>query len=292
MPGQNAPSATGGPRRSPRTVSVSSALFDGYDLRAAIETIGASSATHVEPAFIEGYVEFDESAFSEDAARRLRTLITTSGTAVHAVSAHTDLAGPDAPAMLARRIRFAAALGARILITNAGRAEREDDIHRCIDGALPLCEDGGLVLAIENPGHGSGDLAGTGTLGAALVERHGSAHLRLNHDAGNVYTYSGGREQPADDLARCRAAVAHVHLKDVDERGDDWAFGAIGEGVVDYDAYWKRLPPELPLSIELPLRLRRPGRADPRRAAARVPLTEILTALERSLAFVARMDAA
>ena len=273
-----------------RIVSVSSALFDGYDMTTAVETIGASSATHVEPAFIKGYVDFDESAFAETAARRLRDLIAASGTAVHAVSAHMDLGTADAPAMLARRIRFAAQLGARFLITNAGPRERERDVLRCIDGALALCEDGEVVLALENPGHGADDLVGTGTDGAALVGRYDSAHLRLNHDAGNLYTYSGGREQPAADLARCLPAVAHAHLKDVGERGDDWVFGAIGDGVIDYDAYWRRLPAGLPLSIELPLRLRRAGRSDPRRAPESVPLPEIVTALERSLSFVARKD--
>jgi len=37
---------------TPRIISVSTALFDGYPMELAIEEVAAAGAAHVEPAFI------------------------------------------------------------------------------------------------------------------------------------------------------------------------------------------------------------------------------------------------
>jgi sugar phosphate isomerase/epimerase len=93
-----------------RTVSVSTALFDGYPLEKAFEEIAASGAHSVEPAFIKGYIDFDESAFSDGNGRRLARLIADAGLGVTAVSAHLDLACEGAVEMMRRRIAFAASV--------------------------------------------------------------------------------------------------------------------------------------------------------------------------------------
>ena len=49
-----------------RIISVSTAAFDGYDLSVAIDEISRLGASHVELAFIQGYMDsFDEDYFSE-----------------------------------------------------------------------------------------------------------------------------------------------------------------------------------------------------------------------------------
>ncbi|WP_246675186.1 TIM barrel protein [Mesorhizobium sp. B2-3-4] len=258
----------------------------------AVEEIAQAGATHVEPAFIRGYVDFDEHMFSEASALKLRRTARNAGLGINAVSAHLDLSGPDAIGALSRRIGFAAGLGASFLITNAGPAVNRAAIRATIDAALPSLEQAGIVLALENPGHGSGDLLGGARSGAGFVREIGSRHVRMNHDAGNIFTYSGETLQPAQDIADAIDVVGHAHLKDVVSTGTGWVFCAVGDGSVDYASYWAMLPATMPASIELPLRLERPGRGDPQRGSAPVGLAVIRDTLKRSLTFVNALEAA
>jgi sugar phosphate isomerase/epimerase len=269
-----------------RIVSISTALFDGYPMETAIAEIAASGARHVEPAFIKGYVEFDETAFSVEPARRLRAMIEAAGLKVHAVSAHMDLLATDAVTMLDRRIGFAGEIGAKVLIANAGPQQGRDRIIETIRSLLSRLADWGGMLALENPGHGSGDLIGNAAEGRALIDVVGSPHVRLNHDAANVFTYSREALQPADDYRRAAEAIGHIHLKDVQATPEGWRFCAIGRGEVDLASYLDTIPDVLPLSLELPLRLERPGRGDPRRMADPKSLRELRAALAQSLSFV------
>jgi sugar phosphate isomerase/epimerase len=276
--------------KSRRIVSVSTALFDGYEMEVAIDEIAHSGARHVEPAYIKGYVDFDETAFEEGRATALGAIVGAAGLSAHAVSAHMDLSMTDAAEALARRIGFAAELGASVLITNAGPMSGRDAIMTAIETVLPRLEDTGIMLALENPGHGTGDLIGSAREGKRLVEAIGSTSVRLNHDAGNVFTYSREHLQPAEDLLAAAYVIGHAHLKDVKASEAGWSFTALGAGDVDLAAYLTALPKEMPLSIELPLRLRRPGRADPVRDSARLDLATIREKLATSLAFVASFD--
>jgi sugar phosphate isomerase/epimerase len=267
-------------------------LFDGYSMELAIEESAVAGAAHIEPAFIRGYVDFDEGMFIDAEASKLRRAADDAGLGINAVSAHLDLSAPDALNALSRRVSFAAGLGANFLITNAGSMANRADIRETIDAVLPRLEQAGIVLALENPGHGEGDLLGNARSGARFIRDIGSRHVRLNHDAGNIFTYSHETTQPAEDIAAALGAVAHAHLKDVVSTGAGWAFCAIGDGSVSYEPYWAVLPPTLPVSIELPLRLERPQRRDPQRRNTPVDIAAIRGALQRSLQFVTLLETA
>ena len=273
-----------------RHLSVSTAIFDGYPMALAMDEIAACGAKAVEPSFIKGYIRFDESAFVDSEARGLKSLAADAGLSVLALSAHLDLAAPGAVEMLQRRIHFATTLGARQIITNVGQVVGRDRILSVIDAVLPDCEAAGVSLALENPGHGSGDLIGDGAAGAALVDEIASPHVRLNYDVGNIFTYSHERLAPERDMEKAISRISHVHLKDIVTEPGGWRFTAIGDGVIDYRAVFKILPRDMPMAIELPLRLDRPDRADPIRRPERVDLESIRMAIRRSLGFVAALD--
>ncbi|TPL01031.1 MULTISPECIES: sugar phosphate isomerase/epimerase [unclassified Mesorhizobium] len=258
----------------------------------AIEEIAQAGAMHVEPAFIRGYVDFDEGMFTSTNASRLQATAEAAGLGIKAVSAHLDLSGPDAVDALSRRIAFAAGLGASFLITNAGPMTKKAGIRKAIDAVLPRLEQSGVALALENPGHGRGDLLGNARMGASFVREIGSGQVCLNHDAGNVFTYSHEATQPAEDIAAAIDTVGHAHLKDVVSRDAGWAFCTLGDGSVDYLKYWRMLPPALPVSIEMPLRLERPQHRDPQRRNTPVDIPIVRAALQRSLRFVNSLEAA
>lgn len=274
-----------------RPLSVSTALFDGYEMARAIDEIARAGVPAVEPAFIRGYVDFDESAFSPKPAETLRRMIEVSGLKTQAVSAHMDLSAPDAVEMLKRRIAFAATLGARYLITNAGPRNGRHAVLRCLDAVFGDCEELGVVVALENPGHGADDLLPDRAAGDDLVAAIASPFVRLNYDVGNVFTYSGEAVRPEDDLIGGAGVIAHAHLKDVASSAYGWHFTAIGEGAIDYAAVWRRLPKDCPVGIELPLRLDRAGHRDPVRRHEPLDLPHLRRALDASLAYVHHLEA-
>lgn len=272
-------------------VSVSTAAFDGYDLAVALDEIAAAGATHAEIAYIKGYIAFDEDAFTPANAAAVAAALNGAGLSSVAVSAHVNAALPEAVEQLRRRLAFARRIGADIVITNAGPANLRDDLLRNLDAVIPEAESERVVIAFENPGHGSGDLIGTAAEAADLARAVNSPWIRINYDIGNVFTYSHERVLPENDIEAVLPHAAHLHAKDVRTTPDGWAFTAIGEGTVNYRPILRRLAQHersIPLGLELPLRLRRPGRRDPVRAPDPLPLPEIRAAVRRSLDFVTR----
>lgn len=276
-----------------RPISVSTALFDGYPVERGFAEIADAGVRFVEPAFIKGYVDFDEETFTERSAAAYASAITAAGLSSFAVSAHHDMGAPGAADATIGRLRFAAGVGARILITNSTRAADVDAFRRNLDEVLPVAEETGVVIALENPGHGSGDLIGSAADGVRLLLSIASPHVRLNYDFGNVLTYSGERIRPETDCEAALSFMAHAHLKDVLSLANAWQFTAIGDGSIDYAAIWSLLAkraPDLPVGLELPLRLTRPERAPPRRAVEPLPLAVLRNALKRSLDFIEAVD--
>lgn len=269
--------------------SISTVAWDGHGLEAALDGAAEAGFRVVEPAFIAGYIPFDEDDFGPGPAQTLRRTMEGRGLSARALSAHVDMTAAGAAERLRRRIGFAAAIGARFVVTNAGPAAGEAAFLAALEAVLLEAEAAGVVLALENPGHGSGDLIPDAAAGAALLERVGAGPERvgLNLDLGNVLTYSGGRTDPAGQVAAAGAHLVHLHLKDVADRDGGWVFVPIGDGEVGYDAILPALPPGVPLGIEMPLRLRRLGRADPVRAEAPTPLPAIAAAAREARAFVA-----
>lgn len=266
-------------------LAISTALFDGYETTIAFDEIAAAGFTRVEPAYIAGYTSFTEATFSDHTASKLVADAEQAGLGIAAISAHMNLGSPD-PSVLERlkqRIRFAAACNCRVVITNAGMAADADLIAERIELALPLCEEIGITLALENPGHGTGAAIVDARSGREFVARFAHQLLQLNYDAGNVYTYSGGHKQPGEDLAQSGTQhIGYLHLKDVRSQGQDWDFCPLGGGIIDFASVMKLVPPDLPVSLELPLRLSRPQKGDPVRQAKRLPLHKLRRALRDS----------
>lgn len=268
--------------------AVSTALFDGYPRASAMAELAAAGVAAVEPAYIPGYMDFDETAFSDAAAAELRRCLAAEGLRASALSGHVNLGEAEAVEKIRRRIGFAANIGAAIVVSNAAPQSQRGPFLDNLNRIVPHCEAAGVVLALENPGHGTNAIVADAASGMAVVDAFASPWLRLNYDLGNVFTYSGERRRPEDDVAAALPGVAQFHVKDVRSEGGDWAFTAIGDGSLGYRGIagrLARLAPDIPVCLELPLRLWRPGRGDPERRPTPVPLDTIRTALRRSLAF-------
>ena len=277
-----------------RTVSISAAPYDGYEFPVVLDSLARCGARHVEPAFIVGYTEpFDEDTFAPANARRHRAWLEASGLGCHAVSSHIDLGRADAVDVFKGRMDFAAALGARVVNTNAAvRASR----GRFLDNIGPLAEHAaslGLTIGLENPGNGEDNLMNDAAEGVALVDALGLPSVRLNYDPGNTASHRPDRIDAAADAVAALPGCAHFHLKDVRADDSGWRFTVPGRGDIDCDAIMDALAahPHLPYAVELPLRMRRGRDAQPIRRPEPGPLPEIEAAVRDCLAYLRRWDA-
>ena len=269
-------------------LSVSTVVLDGQVFARGLELLAQAGATLVEPAFIEGYMPFDETTFSERAGLALARTLRDAGLGVRAVSAHIDLGQPASAEKLRRRLHFAVAAGAGILITNATSTDGIDPFLATVAAIQPDLAALDMILALENPGHGHDALMPDGAQGAAFVAGLGDRRIRMNYDIGNAETYGARRVSATNDLAAALPVTAHLHLKDLKSVGGDWLFCPPGQGDIGYGTRLalNRLPPGLPIGIEYPIRLWRPGRGDPIRRATAPDEAEVIAAVRAALTFV------
>lgn len=271
--------------------AVSTVAFDGHDWDTAFGCLSELGVSLVEPAFIDGYLDFSEADFSSASASRLGKAMRAHGLASRAVSAHVDMGSPDAAEKLVRRVRFAASIGADTVITNAARNACREAFTGALETVLPQCEAHGIVLNLENPGHGSDNMLPDGAHGVALLSEIGSPLVGLNYDVGNAYSYNGGNIDLHSDLDAATGVGASLHLKDLAEVGDDWTFCTIGAGVLGHSNVLGKIN-EMSgsryMCLELPLRLFRPNRGDPVRRREPPDLLQCRNAVKTSLDYLCR----
>lgn len=271
-------------------VLISTAAYDGYDLATAIAEIAALGVDGVEIAFIEGYtVPFTEETFNSDYAADVRAQMTDHNISCPTFSAHMDLTKPNAVEIFNKRMKFAALLGAKYIITNAAPVIRKVEFMENIQQLADTARELGMVIALENPGDGSNNLLNTAAEAAAVIREVGREEVKLNYDFGNLISHCFEKVTPEEDYRDALAEMGHYHIKDVGRLSSGWNFTAIGAGVIDYRKVLSEIARdqgELPISLEIPLRLMRGADAQPVRAAEEVPLEQIRAVLKESLSFV------
>ena len=273
-----------------RIISVSTAAFDGYDLSVAIDEISRLGVDHVEIAFIQGYTDpFGEEAFSPENAGRIQKLLSETGLSCFALSAHMNLGTKGSAETFRRRMEFARQIGAKVIVTNAGPGQEKKAFIKNMETLSREAESLNLIIGLENPGDGKENIINSGKDGAMVVREIDSEWVKLNYDFGNVISHFYERIRPEEDFIDALPFSAHLHIKDVKSNGQGWSFVEIGKGSIDYSLILKTLAskyPQIPISLEIPLRITRDRDASPRRAASPLPLDEIRNVLKGSLDYV------
>lgn len=134
-------------------------------------------------------------------------------------------------------------------MTPGGIEARIEDTVEVLKGSKSLCEDLGVKVAMENH---AGDMHSLEL--KSLVEQAGPDFVGVNLDAGNaVWTL----ETPMENLENLGRYTLTTSLRDTSvwssENGVTAQWTAMGEGMVDWKAYFKRfaeLCPKAPVQIE------------------------------------------
>jgi sugar phosphate isomerase/epimerase len=272
-------------------LSISTVAFDGYSFETAFEEIAALGAKYVEVAFIQGYTDpFTEDYFNESNARAITGLLSRYGLGCFAFSSHINLADDGAQVIFEKRMRFARMIGASLIISNAAPVPQSKVFFRNIRNLALFAQRMELTIGLENPGDGVPNLLDTGREAESLLRSIGSDRVRVNYDFGNLVSHKFGTVNPSEDYKAAIKVTSHFHLKDV-RQGEQpgWVFTEIGKGSIGYGPILHSLAElDIPMSLEIPLRLHRAPNSRGVRAAQPVPLARIRQVLSDSWSFVTK----
>jgi sugar phosphate isomerase/epimerase len=273
-------------------ISISTLAYKGFEFPTIFKEIADLGIKYVEIAFIRGYTkDLSESVFSSSNARTLRQLLADHDLKTVALAAHMDLGEKDAVSAFKTRMDFARELGVSIVLSNSSTKKNRKNFFDNMEKLSEYGESIEMVISLENPGDGEGNLIGSGKDGAKIIEEINSPYAKLNYDFCNTYSYSKGYTLPEDDLHFAQPHTAHYHLKDMAPDKEGWFFSGIGRGVINYNHILETIrkqPERLPIGLELPLAIRRDKSFNPKEKKPAPGLEEIRTVVTESYEYTRR----
>jgi len=276
-------------------ILISTAAYDGYDLATAFKEISRTGVDLVEIAFIEGYTDpFTEDYFNDHNAAEITSLLAEHNLSCLSFSSHVDLSRDGIVAVFKNRMAFANKLGAKYIVSNAAALRNKGQFMENIKELGQTGAGLNMIIVLENPGDGKANVMDSGEPAANLIEEIGQDHVKINYDFGNLLSHCFEKMRPEEDFKFVRDAAVHYHIKDVVSDDSGWYFTEIGKGTIDYRTILKELaalPEPVPISLEIPLRIRRAPDASPRRASQPVDLAEIRRVMTSSVDFVKQVMA-
>ena len=273
-------------------ILISTAAYDGYDLATAFKEIARAGVDLVEVAFIEGYTDpFTEEYFNDENAAKILALLAEHNLKCLSFSSHVDLSRAGIVEVFKNRMAFAKRLGAKFIVSNAAPLQNKSQFMQNIRELGQTAAGLKMVILLENPGDGQANVMDSGEPAANLIEEIGQENVKINYDFGNLLSHCFEKIRPEQDYKFVRDCAMHYHIKDVASDDSGWYFTEIGKGTIDYQKILKELAAlsePLPISLEIPLRIRRAPDASPRRAALPVDIKRIRQVMEKSVAFAKR----
>ncbi len=271
-------------------ILISTAAYDGYDLATAFKEISRAGVDLVEIAFIEGYTDpFTEDYFNDDNAAKITTLLAEHNLKCLSFSSHVDLSRDGIVEVFKNRMAFAKKLGSQYIVSNAAPLQNKSQFIQNIKELGQTAAGLKMVIVLENPGDGKANVMDSGEPAANLIEEIGQENVKINYDFGNLLSHCFEKIRPEEDYKLVRDCTVHYHIKDVASDDSGWYFTEIGNGTIDYQKILKELaalPEPVPISLEIPLRIRRAPDASPRRASLPVDLKKIRQVMTGSVNFV------
>jgi sugar phosphate isomerase/epimerase len=271
-------------------ILISTAAYDGYDLATAFKEISRAGVDLVEIAFIEGYTDpFTEDYFTDDNAAKIMRLLAEYNLTCLSFSSHVDLSRDGIVEVFKNRMAFAKKLGSKYIVTNAAPLQKKSQFMQNIQKLGQTAAGLNMMVVLENPGDGKANVMDSGEPAAKLIEEIGQENVKVNYDFGNLLSHCFEKLRPEDDYKFVRRCAVHYHIKDVASDDNGWYFVQIGKGTIDYQKILKELAvlsEPVPISLEIPLRIKRGPDASPCQSPRSVDLAEIRRVVTGSVNFV------
>ena len=233
-------------------IGCSTNCYHGFDLKTALRGIAGAGFQNVELASVRDYTEHVmPEQMSERDREDLRDTLKDYGLSPMSISGHSNLASREGVDNFKRRVDLAKWFGAAVVNTGPGEVESPEGREGFFTNILEIAQyadQAKVTVALET----HGELMGSGTAAASVIEQIDSPWIRMNYDTGNVIFY--GDVNPREDIAAAIPFLGHIHLKDKRGGKKVWDFPPLGMGDVDFPGIFNALDRAHyrgPISVEI-----------------------------------------
>ena len=159
------------------------------------------------------------------------------GLEVLVVRGDTNLSQESSVAELAEQAATCARLGVRYMFLSPKRHDAPKEIvyERLRQAGDAAAEHDVTIVLETHP-----DLGTNAAVHLETMRAINHPNVRVNFDTGNITFYNEGMD-PVTELEKCIEYVAAVEVKDHNAELESWFFPALGEGVIDFPAFFKVL---------------------------------------------------
>lgn len=209
----------------------STIVFAPYSIDQALEGLAEVGYRQVEIGAVKGWFEhIDPDTVSDAEIGRIQRKLDELDLTPVSLSGHAPLHTIEGKERFKRAIDVAVALGMRIVNSNSGETETDDDVERFFDHMQEICDyaaAAGVTLGLET----DSNLIPTAKAGVAILERINRPEVvGFNYDCSNVIYY--GDADPVADIHHALPHMVHFHLKDKIGGKGVFNFPALGTGEV------------------------------------------------------------
>lgn len=213
------------------TILGSTIVFAPYSVDQALEGLAEVGYKHVEIGAVKGWFEHIDADTADDAEiSRIQRKLDELGLTVVSLSGHAPLHTVDGKERFKKVMDIAVKLGVKIVNTNSGETESDEDVERFYQHMDEICdyaEARGLTIGLET----DSNLIPTAKAGLAVLDRINRPGLvGFNYDPGNVIYYAGA--DPTEDIKHALPQMVHFHLKDKIGGEKVFHFPALGTGEI------------------------------------------------------------
>lgn len=207
------------------------------DLNRVLIDIASSGFTGVEFMSIpEWFDHLSPDLFLEQELKYFVSSARQLGLATPALCAHCELGKPVGASQLIARIRLAASMNIKLVVTGSGKLENKEAerlFYQGLEDAIQTAEKESVVLLLET----GGTYHPTGEAVKKITDKFASESLKIAYDPANVALW--GKINPVIDLQKVIEDVKHFHVKDY--QPGFASHPPLGKGTIDFNSIFSSL---------------------------------------------------
>jgi len=214
--------------------------FDGYNIAEALESLSKINSKNIVLCAIDGFTKHViPEEMSADDWEEIKKLYIKYNLNFYGLAGHCNISDDNDMEKMSKRMKFTNFMGGCYIDTNAGEKGTERSFYFNIDRIINLAEELNLIVCLET----HGDLIDSGKSAHKLLNKVNSERIKVGYDPANVYFYSRGMIDPAEDVKYAMDDIGIIHFKGVhhDKSKLKWNFPIIEESSFNYDSFFKVL---------------------------------------------------
>jgi sugar phosphate isomerase/epimerase len=214
--------------------------FEGCSLEDTLSGMGKTESKNIILCCIDGFVKHViPEEMTKEEWESTKKLVQDSGLNFFGLFGHCNLSDNKDLEKLKKRMEYTRFMGGDYIDTNAGQKGTEEGFFNNLPEIIDLAEELNLTVGLET----HGDMLETGKKAVNIFDKIKSERITLSYDPANVFFYTRGKTDPADDLDYIFDYIGMFHFKgvSVSEDKSKWGFPFVKDAVINYESIFEKL---------------------------------------------------